>query len=329
MNTFGERLRLTTFGESHGKAIGGVIDGFPSLVKIDFDFLKRRMEERRPGGSAYVSQRKETDTPEFLSGISPDGITLGTPIGFIIRNSDVRAGDYSGLAKAFRPCHADFTYEAKYGIRDFRGGGRASARETACRVLAGALAEQLLQERGIAIEVRLEEVGGIRGSFENLMEEVGKARRLMDSVGGIVACRIDGMKAGVGNPVYDKLSARLAYAMMGINAAKGFEIGDGFRLSAMKGSEAIDEFFKDENGTIRTASNHSGGIQGGISNGMPVEFRVAFKPTPTIGREISLINENGEKYKHTIPGRHDPCVAVRAVPVVRAMAALVIADFLL
>lgn len=328
MNTFGERLRLTTFGESHGKAIGGVIDGYPSGVRIDYDLLAARMSERRPGRPG-TSPRKESDMPEFLSGLSPAGITLGTPIGFVIPNNDVRSADYGTLATSFRPNHADFTYYSKYGIRDHRGGGRASARETACRVVAGTLAEQFLAERGIAIEVALESVGGVRGDMETLMAEVEKARSLKDSVGGVVSCSVTGVPPGIGQPIYDKLSARLAYAMMGINAAKGFSIGDGFELASRRGSEVIDEFYRDPNGRILTRTNHSGGIQGGISNGMPVDFVVAFKPTPTIGKPLPLITEEGEEFSQEISGRHDPCVAVRAVPVVRAMAALVFADFIL
>lgn len=328
MNTFGTRLRLTTFGESHGPAIGGVIDGYPSGVHVDFEFLNRRMEERRPGKKGS-SPRRETDIPEFLSGISREGITLGTPIGFIIRNVDARSGDYDLLEEYFRPNHADFTYFMKYGIRDARGGGRSSARETACRVVAGALAEQWLDSKGIAIEATLIAVGETEGDYATLMDEVEKARMAGDSVGGTVECVVTGLPAGLGQPLYDKISARLAYAMMSINAAKGFEIGDGFELARKRGSEVIDAFYKDKEGTIRTRSNHSGGIQGGITNGMPVVTRIAFKPTPTIGNEVPLINREGEERTTRIPGRHDPCVAVRAVPVVRAMAALVIADFLL
>lgn len=328
MNTFGDKLRLTTFGESHGTAIGGVIDGYPAGVAVDFGLLARRMAERRPGQKG-TTQRKEDDAPEFLSGISPDGVTLGTPIGFIIPNKDTRSSDYGLLADAFRPGHADYAYHAKYGIRDHRGGGRASARETACRVVAGALAEQLLREKGVTVESRLCRVGKVTGTLDEMMAEVEKARMRLDSVGGVVEGEIIGLPPGLGEPVYDKLSARLAYAMMSINASKGFEIGDGFAMALMSGSEAIDPFHKDESGNISTRTNHSGGVQGGISIGMPVTFRVAFKPTPTIGQEVPLMKENGEELIAAVPGRHDPCVAVRAVPVVRAMAALVAADFIL
>lgn len=328
MNTFGERLRLTTFGESHGPAIGGVIDGFPSGIVIDYDFLNKRMDERRPG-RPLATQRKEEDIPEFLSGINPDGVTLGTPIGFIIRNKDMRSGDYDVLKDSFRPNHADYTYQAKYGIRDCRGGGRASARETACRVVAGSLCEQFLKSKGIEIHASLIKVGKAEGNKDLLLQEIEKARAAKDSVGGIVECRIDGLAAGVGNPIYDKLSAQLAFAMMSINAAKGFEIGDGFALSSLHGSECIDEFYTSGDGRILTRTNHSGGIQGGISNGMPVMMKIAFKPTPTIGKPLPLMKEGGEVVLQTIRGRHDPCVALRAVPVVRAMAALVVTDLIL
>ncbi|MCH5217808.1 MAG: chorismate synthase [Muribaculaceae bacterium] len=332
MNTFGERVRLTTFGESHGPAIGGVIDGFPAGFKIDFDFLARRMAERRPGQRG-TTQRREDDLPEFLSGLTPEGLTLGTPIGFIIRNKDTRSQDYGKLATAYRPNHADYTYRAKYGLRDHRGGGRASARETACRVVAGALAEQWLLARGVAIEARLTQVGTIRGSHEKLMEEVERVRLDLDSVGGIVECTISGLPAGVGDPVFGKLNARLAAAMMSINAAKGVEIGDGFEMATKRGSEVIDEFYIDsdnESGnSVKTRTNHNGGVLGGISTGMPVTLRVAFKPTPTIGKPLPLLSEEGETFIETVPGRHDPCVAVRAVPVVRAMAALTVIDSIL
>ena len=328
MNTFGERLRLTTFGESHGTAIGGVLDGYPANIRVDFDLLNNRIAERRPGQPG-TTKRREDDTPEFLSGINEEGVTLGTPIAFIIRNKDRRSGDYDNLAKAYRPNHADYTYQAKYGIRDHRGGGRASARETAVRVVAGAFAEQLLRDRGIVIEARLIEVGGISGDLDTLMAEVEKARMEKDSVGGLVECTVKGVPAGIGNPIYDKLSARLAYAMMSINAAKGFSLGDGFDLAKARGSDVIDEFYTTEEGVVKTRSNHNGGILGGISTGMPITFRVAFKPTPTIGRPLPLLTEDGEVVSEVIPGRHDPCVAVRAVAVVRAMAALTVADFLI
>lgn len=324
MNTFGQKLRLTTFGESHGPAIGGVIDGFPAGFRVDFDALAADMAARRPGQPG-ATQRREDDIPEFLSGLTPEGVTLGTPIGFIIRNRDCRSGDYGILAAAYRPNHADYTYQARYGLRDHRGGGRASARETACRVVAGSLAAQWLATQGIMVEARLVSVGQVTDPAL-FMEEIERARAVRDSVGGVVEGTVTGLPAGIGNPVYGKLSSQLADAMMSINAAKGFEIGDGFALARARGSEVIDEFYKDDDGKIKTRANHSGGIQGGISNGMPVTFRVAFKPTPTIGLPLPLLTEEGEVVTRVVPGRHDPCVALRAVPVVRAMAALTIAD---
>ena len=327
MNTFGRRLRLTTFGESHGKEIGGVIDGYPSGIRIDFEALQRAMDERRPGRPG-TSQRREEDKPEFLSGINSEGVTLGTPIAFVIKNKDVRSTDYDSLTQWFRPNHADYTYQKKYGIRDPRGGGRSSARETACRVVAGELATQFLAGKGIHVSARLSSVG-MTGDPDSLMAEVEKARADGDSVGGTVECTVTGVPAGLGDPVYGKLSAMLASAMMSINAAKGFEIGDGFELALRRGSEVVDKFVMNPDGEIETITNHSGGIQGGISNGMPIVFRVAFKPTPTIGKPLPLINEKGEEKCEIIPGRHDPCVAVRGVAVIKAMAALTIADALL
>lgn len=351
MNTFGKNLRLTTFGESHGPAIGGVIDGFPSGFKINFDKLHEEISKRSPGSSNLVTQRKETDTPEFLSGISEDGITLGTSIGFIIRNSDNRGKDYSEVKDKYRPNHADYTYDAKYGLRDYRGGGRASARETANWVVAGALALQWLETKGIEIQSELSGVGKI--SFaENIVdylchetspdtriqipesvrmkieEEILQAKNEGDSVGGTVTCLIKGLGAGTGEPIFDKLHARMAYAMMSINAAKGFEYGYGMASGTNRGSDILDIFYI-EDGKVVTKTNYSGGIQGGISNGMPVYFNVVFKPTPTIMQELPTVTKEGESTLLKMKGRHDPCVAVRAVPVVKAMAALVVADFLL
>lgn len=351
MNTFGSKLRLTTFGESHGPAIGGIIDGFPSGFKINFQELQKEISKRAPGSSRLVSQRKETDTPEFLSGITPDGITLGTPIGFIIRNTDNRSKDYSEISDKYRPNHADYTYDAKYGLRDYRGGGRASARETANWVVAGALAQQWLLRQGILIEAELTSVGNVSYTDEivsqlinnipdipylkipedikvKMDDEILTAKNQGDSVGGIVTCIVEGLDAGYGSPVFDKLHSRLAQAMMSINAAKGFEYGIGFNAAKNKGTDVLDIFYFDGE-FIKTRNNYSGGIQGGISNGMPIFFNVAFKPTPTILRDIETVNDNGETVVLKMKGRHDPCVAVRAVPVVKAMASLVIADFLL
>lgn len=350
MNTFGRNLRLTTFGESHGKAMGGVIDGFPSGFKIDFDKLKEEVNKRRPGSSDLVTQRKESDLPEFLSGINEDGVTLGTPIGFIVRNSDNRGKDYSEIADKYRPNHADYTYDVKYGIRDYRGGGRASARETVNWVIAGALASQWLETKGIEVEAILSGVGDVSFKDEltellcmspftpfpvipqqiqsGFQSEILEAKHSGDSIGGEVTCVIKGMPAALGNPVFDKFQSRLAQAMMSINAVKGFEYGGGFSLSRKKGSETLDIFLVKEN-KIVTETNFSGGVQGGITNGMPVFFNVAFKPTPTLMKEMPTLNVQKDPVSLNMKGRHDPCVAVRGVPVVKALAALVTADFLL
>ena len=350
MNTFGKNLRLTTFGESHGPAIGGVIDGFPSNMKIDFDLIDREMAARRPGGK-NMSQRKEPDKVEFLSGISPDGYSLGTPIAFLIRNVDCRSEDYDQLKDCFRPNHADYTYIKRYGIRDHRGGGRASARETACRVVGGAFAQMILNASEVYVRTFLTGVGEVAESDilsrlsrepdlayeyspspelqKMLSDEIESARNKKDSVGGTVTCLILNLPPGVGNPVYDKLSSRLAEAMLSINAAKGFELGYGMRLASSKGSEVLDIFEDLDLCSLYTTTNYSGGIQGGISNGMPIFFNVAFKPTPTIGLPVPLIFSDGDRSTEVIRGRHDPCVALRAVPVVKAMAAMTVADFLL
>lgn len=322
MNSFGTRLRLTTFGESHGPAMGGILDGMPPLVHIDFDKIRHRLARRRPGSRPDVSQRLEDDEPEFLSGFTAYGTTLGTPIGFIVRNRDARSADYEDYQGKFRPNHADYTYYRKYGIHDFRGGGRASARETVSWVVAGSIAMQWLEEYDIRIEAEFKET--------NNVSEVAAAG---DSTGGLVECVVTSMPAGVGEPVFDKLHSRLAAAMMTINAAKGFEYGDGFASAGMKGSEVMDKLKLDKSGDglplISFEANHSGGIQGGISNGMPINFRVAFKPTPTIMQEIHTLDTEGEECVIHPKGRHDPCVAIRAVPVVESMAALVIADLML
>ena len=350
MNTFGKNLRLTTFGESHGVAVGGVIDGFPSNFPIDFELIEREMAARRPG-TPHASGRREPDKVEFLSGISSGGRSLGTPIAFIIRNQDRRSSDYDQLADCFRPNHADYTYLRRYGIRDHRGGGRASARETACRVVGGAFAQMILKEKYVRVNAFLTGVGAtfdpdilerlslvpdLAGQYspteeftQRLMDEIENARRQKDSVGGVVTCIVQNLPSGLGNPIYDKLSSRLAEAMISINAAKGFEIGYGMRLARSKGSEVMDIFDGEPIGPLHTKSNFSGGIQGGISNGMPVFFNVAFKPTPTIGQPMPLMDVDTCTRTEVIRGRHDPCVALRAVPVVKAMAALTIADFLL
>ena len=352
MNTFGRNLRVTTFGESHGPAIGGVIDGFPSGFKIDFRKIQEEIDKRKPGTSTIVTQRKEDDSPEFLSGISEEGVTLGTPIGFIIRNKDHHSNDYSELAHTYRPNHADYTYDAKYGIRDHRGGGRASARETANWVVAGAFAQQWLAQKGIKVEALLTGVKDIDYSEEiyaslvnnpldnmalrlpengikNIEAKILEAKNSGDSIGGKVTCVITGVKPGIGDPVFRKLHATLGQAMLSINAAKGFDYGMGTHLLEYTGTESADCFFTDSTGKIITDTNYSGGIQGGITNGMPIYFSVIFKPTPTVMKDLPTVSDSGQPVKLHMRGRHDPCVAVRAVPVVKAMASLVIADFLI
>lgn len=328
MNTFGRNIRLTTFGESHGKAMGGVLDGMPGGIKLDIDAILQETARRRPGQNHLVTARNEKDIPEFLSGLTDDMVTLGTPIGFIVRNTDQRSGDYSEMASLYRPNHADFTYDMRYGLHEPRGGGRASARETLNWVIGGAIARQIPGMKGISIKAAVISVGGVKGTPEELSKVVDEAMKKGDSVGGVVECVIEGMPAGIGDPVFGKLHARLAQAMMSINAAKGFEYGDGFAAASMYGTEHADKFTSHD-GVISTLTNHSGGIQGGISNGMPIIFRVAFKPTPTLLQDIETVDKNGEKKILKGKGRHDPCVALRAVPVVEAMAALVIADHLL
>lgn len=352
MNTFGKYLTLTTFGESHGVAMGGIIDGFPAGFKIDFDKLKKEVAKRRPGSSALVTARNESDEPEFLSGISQDGLSLGTPIGFIVRNNDQHSKDYSEMAKVYRPNHADYTYDKRYGLRDPRGGGRASARETVNWVVAGALASQWLESKGITVETVLSQVGpvtagdltdgfmtdpeindslSVNPDLQLAMEEVvAEAKRNGDSVGGKVTCLIKGMPAGIGSPVAEKLHAALALSMMSINAVKGFEYGIGFKAASSYGSATADTFQPFQSGeNLKTSTNFSGGIQGGISNGMPIFFSVAFKPTPTLMKPLDTVDINGKATVLNPAGRHDPCVAVRGVHVVKAMASLTIADFLI
>lgn len=347
MNTFGTTFRLTTFGESHGAAMGGVIDGMPSGIRPDMELVGRLLDERRTGTSRLVSQRREPDVPEFLSGLSPDGLTLGTPLAFIVRNSDQRSSDYDALRHLYRPNHADFTYDARYGLRDWRGGGRASARETVSRVVAGALAMQILCAYGVSIEAGLIRVGESRelpflhamigcAPFrfpdvmpEDMVAEIERVRADGDSVGGVVGCIVTGVPAGLGDPVFGKLQTRLAGAMMGINAVKGFDYGEGFEAACSRGSDHADPFSTDQNGRICTLTNNSGGIQGGISNGMPVYFRVAFKPTPSVSVPLSAVDDCGRPVQVSTHGRHDPCVAVRGVAVVKAMTALVLADMML
>lgn len=349
MNTFGRILTLTTFGESHGTAIGGILDGFPAGILIDEEFVRTQMRRRRPGQSAVTTARNEADEVQFLSGIF-EGCSTGTPIAFVIQNTNNRSADYGNLREAYRPSHADYVYDKKYGVRDYRGGGRSSARETAVRVCAGALAMLALRSYGISVTAYTSQVGDIAldrdytaynlaaaeenivrcpdaAVAERMQELILDVKRQGDTVGGVVTCVIKGAPAGLGEPLYDKLSARLAQAMLSINAAKGFEYGNGFAAAAGRGSQQND-IFSNKDGRITTLTNNSGGIQGGISNGEDIYFRVAFKPVATILMEQPTINSAGESTVIVARGRHDPCVVPRAVPVVEAMAALVLLDFL-
>jgi len=327
MNTFGTIFRLTAFGESHGPAIGGIIDGAPAGLRLDEAAVQRELDARRPGNSPLASQRRESDKVTFLSGLL-DGVTLGTPIGFVIPNTDARSSDYEAMRRLYRPNHADFTYDARYGVRDWRGGGRASARETACRVVAGAVARQYLATQGIEVKARLARVGEAV-TPEAMADEIKKAREEADSVGGLVECIVKGMPAGVGEPLFDKLQATLGAAMMSIPGAKAFEVGDGTALSACRGSQVLDIFTSDACGRIVTTTNHSGGLQGGITTGMPVVMRVTFKPTPTIPRDLPTVDDHGRSATLNAHGRHDPCIALRAVPVVEAMACITMLDAML
>jgi chorismate synthase len=345
-NSFGKIFTLTSFGESHGAAIGGVIDGVPANFPIDLAKIQNELDRRRPGQSNLVTQRKESDTVQILSGIF-EGKTTGSPIGFIIHNENQKSADYEHLKDAFRPSHADFAYQQKYGHRDYKGGGRSSARETASRVVAGAIAKQFLDSLGIQFSAYVDQIGSIRfendSFFENdliegnavrcpdekmaagMSELILETRKKGDTVGGAIRCVINGVPAGLGEPVFDKLHADLGKAMLSINAVKGFEIGSGFDSIAMNGSEHNDILSSDGS----TKTNHSGGIQGGISNGMPISFRVAFKPVATIMQTQPTIDEVGNETEIEGKGRHDACVVPRAVPIVEAMAAMVILDFYL
>lgn len=330
MNTFGNIYRLTSFGESHGPAIGGVIDGMPAGIEVDMDFIQQQLNRRRPGQSALTTARKEADQLEVLSGVF-EGRTTGTPIGFIVRNHDARSKDYDNLKDIYRPSHADYTYEAKYGIRDHRGGGRSSARETISRVVAGAFAMLVLRQKGITIESYISQVGHIRGAQgdETAQKEMHKLIRQVqtegDTIGGTVTCRIKGCPVGLGEPVFGKLHAALGAAMLSINACHGFDYGAGFEGIGQRGSEQNDSYTAD--GQLR--SNNSGGIQGGISNGQEIYFRCLFKPIATLLQEQQTLNRHGEVVTTKVQGRHDPCVLLRALPIVEAMAASTILDFYL
>ena len=347
-NSFGNIFRLTSFGESHGAAIGGVIDGMPAGIAIDLDAVQRELDRRRPGQSAIVTARNEKDRVRILSGIF-EGVTTGTSIGFIIENENQHSAEYGNIKDAFRPSHADYTYTTKYGLRDYRGGGRSSARETAARVVAGAFARQALAQLGIDLYAYTSQVGEIALSrdyrlysrdaidtnavrcpdaakaaeMEQLIKQVkGKG----DTIGGIITGVITGVPVGLGEPVFGKLHAMLGAAMLSINAVKGFEYGDGFDFATRRGSEVNDAFVTDDAGHVSTATNHSGGIQGGISNGEDIIFRVAFKPVATLLRDVNTIDKDGNSITLKARGRHDPCVLPRAVPIVEAMAAMVILD---
>ncbi|WP_296316537.1 chorismate synthase [Winogradskyella sp. UBA3174] len=344
-NSFGKLFKLTTFGESHGVAIGGIIDGCPSGLQLDFDAIQNEMDRRKPGQSKIVTQRKEPDTVEFYSGIF-EGLTTGTPIGFVIKNTNQKSKDYSHIKNVYRPSHADYTYDKKYGVRDYRGGGRSSARETASRVVAGAIAKQMLAS--ISINAFTSSVGAIfldkpyqdldfskiesnmircpdEVTAKKMIAKVQEVKKQGDTIGGTITCVLQNVPAGLGEPVFDKLHAELGKAMLSINAVKGFEYGSGFCGAKMKGSEHNDKFNADGS----TQTNLSGGVQGGISNGMDIYFRVAFKPVATTLQKQETINSAGETVEMQGKGRHDPCVVPRAVPIVEAMAALVLADYLL
>ncbi|MEI6059333.1 MAG: chorismate synthase [Bacteroidota bacterium] len=350
-NTFGTLFRLTTFGESHGTALGGVIDGCPSGLHIDMEFIQHELNRRRPGQSDMTTPRDESDTIEVLSGVF-EGRSTGAPIAFIVRNRDHHSFDYDQLRTAYRPSHADYTYDSKYGFRDYRGGGRSSARETLSRVAGGAVAKLLLQQSGIQVKAFVQSIGEVKTEKKytinqldevesspvrcpdeeasaKMVELITRLKNEGDTTGGIISCIISGVPAGLGEPVFDKLQADLAKAAMSINTAKGFEYGEGFGAPSMRGSQHNDLFVVGENGEIKTLTNHSGGIQGGISNGDDILFRVAFKPIATIQQAQPSVSNKGASIVLEAKGRHDVCVVPRAVPIVEAMAALVIADHLL
>ena len=349
-NTIGQLFKVTTFGESHGPAIGVVIDGCPAGLKIDEKDIAEELSRRKPGQSKITTQRKESDVPEILSGVF-EGTSTGAPISILIRNTDQRSKDYNHIADKFRPSHADFTYQTKYGLRDYRGGGRSSARETAARVAAGAIAKQFLKEKGITVRAYVSQVGSIELKTpyhqldldriednivrcpdplvaEKMIDFIDQTRKNQDTVGGIVTGVASGVPVGLGEPVFDKLHADIGKAMLSINAVKGFDIGSGFEGVKMFGSAHNDVFYKEDN-IVKTATNFSGGIQGGISNGLDIYFRVAFKPVATIMKDQDSIDIKGDPTKVKGKGRHDPCVVPRAVPIVEAMTAMVLADHIL
>ena len=342
---------MTSFGESHGAAVGGIVDGCPAGMALSVERVQRELDWRRPGQSALTTARREPDRVEILSGLF-EGRTTGAPIGFLVRNQDQRPDDYAELRELYRPSHADYTWERKYGLRDYRGGGRASAREHVARVVAGAIARQALEPLGVTIRAYVSRVGGVslegdvsRSALEAVDEnpvrcpdaatarlmadEIARAREEGDNGGGVVSCLVRGVPVGLGEPVFDRFQARLAYYMMGINAAKGFEYGEGFRAAGLRGSEHNDEMFADEQGRPRFKTNHAGGILGGVTTGEDICFRVAFKPVSTIGRTQQTVGRDGRAAVFFATGRHDACVAPRAVPVVEAMTAMLLLDALL
>lgn len=348
-NSYGTLFKVSTFGESHGPAIGVIIDGCPAGLQIDESYIQSELDRRKPGQSKITTQRKEDDTFKILSGVF-EGKSTGTPIAIVIENQDQRSKDYSHIAETFRPSHADYTYESKYGIRDYRGGGRSSARETAARVAAGAIAKLLLRQHGVDINAYVSEVGDIKtphyteldlsktednivrcpdpATAEKMIALIDQVRLDRDTIGGIVTCVIKNTPVGLGEPVFDKLHAEIGKAMLSINAVKGFEYGSGFEGTRLRGSQHNDAFYN-EGGKIKTKTNFSGGIQGGISNGEDIYFNVAFKPVATIMQDQPSVDKHGNETTVSGKGRHDPCVVPRAVPIVEAMAALVLADFLL
>lgn len=348
-NSYGTLFKISTFGESHGLAIGVVIDGCPAGLAIDEAFIQTELSRRKPGQSKITTQRKEDDTFKILSGVF-EGKSTGTPIAIVIENQDKRSKDYGHIENTFRPSHADFTYQEKYGIRDHRGGGRSSARETAARVAAGAIAKLLLKQYSIEINAFVSQVGELKAPHYSLLDFsktednivrcpdpamaekmialIDQVRLDRDTIGGIVTCVIKNTPVGLGEPVFDKLHAELGKAMLSINAVKGFEYGSGFEGVQLRGSQHNDEFYNDQ-GKIRTKTNHSGGVQGGISNGEDIYFNVAFKPVATIMQDQQTVDKEGNDATVSGKGRHDPCVVPRAVPIVEAMAALVLVDFLL
>ncbi|KAB7732937.1 chorismate synthase [Rudanella paleaurantiibacter] len=347
-STYGTLFKITTFGESHGPALGVTIDGCPAGLRFDTDFIQQELDRRKPGQSRITTQRREADEFEVLSGVF-EGVTQGTPIALVIRNTDQRSKDYGHIAGQFRPSHADYTYMAKYGTRDYRGGGRSSARETAARVAAGAVAKMLLESLGVTVQAYVSAVGTMKLETpyqalnlataeenavrcpdpvvaEQMFTYIDEIRKKGDSIGGVVSCVVTGVPAGWGEPVFDKLHAELGKAMLSINAVKGFEYGSGFAGAELTGSAHNDAMYTDTDGRVRTRTNFSGGIQGGISNGEDIYFRVAFKPVATIMQDQESVDVNGEPVTVSGKGRHDPCVVPRAVPIVEAMTALVLAD---